>query len=43
LVCGLSGAVPSASKEELMVMTVAEIVGQLIKAHEEGREINLNK
>lgn len=32
-----------ASKEELMVLTVAEIVAQLIKAHEQGRDINLNK
>jgi len=38
-----SEVLPLASKEELMVMTVAEIVGQLIKAHEQGRDINLNK
>lgn len=33
----------SASKEERMVMTVAEIVTELIKAHDEKRDVNLNK
>ena len=31
------------SKEELMSMTVAEIMSQLIRAHENGQDINLNK
>ena len=39
----LTGAVTSASKEELMVMAVAEIVAELIKAHEEKKDVNLNK
>jgi hypothetical protein len=29
------------TQAELMVMAVAEIVGQLIAAHEEGRDVNL--
>ncbi|KAH3695987.1 elongator complex protein 3 isoform X1 [Dreissena polymorpha] len=33
----------SASKEELMVITVSEIVSELIKAHEQSRDINLNR
>ncbi|XP_050401515.1 elongator complex protein 3 isoform X1 [Patella vulgata] len=35
--------VPVASKEELMMMTVSEIVNELIKADQEGKDINLNK
>ena len=35
--------VPQASKAELMVMTVSEIVKRLIEAHEEGKDVNLNK
>ena len=35
--------VVSASKEELMVITVSEIVKQLIDAHEHNRDINLNR
>ncbi|XP_070555191.1 elongator complex protein 3 isoform X1 [Ptychodera flava] len=35
--------VPQASHAELMVMTVAEVVKQLIEAHEEGKDINLNR
>ena len=34
---------PAQTKEELMMMTVAEIISQLIKAHEQGEDINLNK
>ncbi len=34
---------PVASKEELMVMTVAEIVNTLIQAHKEGKDVNLNR
>jgi len=33
----------SATKEELMVRTVSEIVSQLIKAHESGQDLNINK
>lgn len=35
--------VQQASQGERMMMTVAEIVKQLIQAHEEGRDVNLNK
>ncbi|XP_077991162.1 elongator complex protein 3 [Glandiceps talaboti] len=35
--------VPQASHAELMVMTVAEVVKQLIEAHETGKDINLNR
>ena len=38
-----TGLVPQASKAELMVMTVSEIVKRLIEAHEEGKDVNLNK
>nr|CAG4649994.1 EOG090X02DF [Sida crystallina] len=31
------------SKEELAVMAIADIIQELIKAHEEGRDVNLNK
>ena len=31
------------SKEELTVMAIADIIQELIKANEEGRDINLNK
>lgn len=31
------------SKAERMMRTVSEIVRELMKAHEEGRDINLNK
>lgn len=33
----------SASKEELMVMTVSEIVSELIDAHEKNKDVNLNR
>lgn len=32
-----------ASRAELMVMTVSEIIKQLINAHEKGENVNLNK
>ena len=32
-----------ASHEELMMKTVAEVIKQLIKAEETGKEININK
>ncbi|XP_002731631.1 elongator complex protein 3 [Saccoglossus kowalevskii] len=35
--------VPQASHAELMAMTVAEIVKQLIDAHEQNKDINLNR
>ncbi|XP_075893606.1 elongator complex protein 3 [Nelusetta ayraudi] len=31
------------SRAELMMMTVAEIIKQLVEAHEDGKDINLNK
>lgn len=34
---------PNASRAELMMMTVSEIVSQLITAHEKGQDVNLNK
>lgn len=34
---------PSASRAELMMMTVSDIVSQLITAHEKGSDLNLNK
>ncbi|XP_060559561.1 elongator complex protein 3 [Ruditapes philippinarum] len=33
----------SASKEELLVITVSEIVSELIKAHEQNKDVNLNR
>ena len=39
----ISVAAPIASPQELMVMTVAEIVNQLIQAHEANKDINLNR
>lgn len=35
--------VTQASQAELMVMTVSEIVRCLIEAHEEGKDVNLNR
>ncbi|KAL5016799.1 hypothetical protein ScPMuIL_006388 [Solemya velum] len=35
--------VTGASREELLVMTVTEIVNQLIQAHEQSTDINLNR
>ena len=32
-----------ASQSELMVMTVSEIVHSLIEAHEQGKDVNLNR
>ena len=32
-----------ASPEELMVMTVTEIIQELIQAHQEGKDVNLNR
>lgn len=34
---------PTLSKEELRMLTVGEIVQELIKAQKEGRDVNLNK
>ena len=36
-------SVDESSQGERMVMTVAEIVRQLIEAHQNGKDINLNK
>lgn len=38
-----SPLVPQVSKAERMMMTVSEIVKRLIEAHENGKDINLNK
>lgn len=35
--------VPGSSREELMVLTVTEIVNQLIQAHQQGKDVNLNR
>ncbi|XP_054617273.1 elongator complex protein 3 isoform X1 [Dunckerocampus dactyliophorus] len=32
-----------ASRAELMMMTIADVIKQLVEAHEEGKDINLNK
>ena len=34
---------PQASHAELMVMTVSDIVNQLVAAHEQKKDINLNR
>lgn len=31
------------SHAELMMMTIADIIKQLIEAHEQGNDVNLNK
>ncbi|KAM6906655.1 elongator complex protein 3 [Lycodopsis pacificus] len=31
------------SRAELMMMTIADVINQLVEAHEEGKDINLNK
>ena len=31
------------SKEEMTVMAISDIIQELIKAHEDGRDVNLNK
>lgn len=36
-------AAATVSKEELMVLAVSEIVAELIKAHEHGKDVNLNR
>ena len=36
-------AAPDVSNAELVMMTVSEIVKQLIIAHKEKRDVNLNK
>lgn len=41
--CTFVSVVPEASQAERMVMTVAEIVRQLIEAHKDGKDVNLNK
>ena len=35
--------VANASKEELMVLTVTEIINQLVQAHNNNQDINLNR
>uniref|UniRef100_A0A0E9QX34 Uncharacterized protein n=1 Tax=Anguilla anguilla TaxID=7936 RepID=A0A0E9QX34_ANGAN len=31
------------SRAELMMMTIADVIKQLVEAHEEGKDVNLNK
>lgn len=31
------------SRAELMMMTIADVIKQLVEAHEQGKDINLNK
>lgn len=31
------------SRAELMMMTIADVIKQLVEAHEGGKDINLNK
>lgn len=31
------------SRAELMMMTIADVIQQLVEAHEGGKDINLNK
>lgn len=31
------------SRGELMMMTIADVIKQLVDAHEQGKDINLNK
>ena len=38
-----SVSVPNASNAELVMLTVSDIVRQLIIAHKEKRDVNLNK
>ncbi|KAK3090731.1 hypothetical protein FSP39_014139 [Pinctada imbricata] len=38
-----SGIPTGASREELLVMTVTEIVNQLVQAHNQGKDVNLNR
>ncbi|ELU04294.1 hypothetical protein CAPTEDRAFT_206807 [Capitella teleta] len=35
--------VPTASREELMVLTITDIINQLILAHQQNKDINLNR
>ncbi|OWF54410.1 elongator complex protein 3 isoform X1 [Mizuhopecten yessoensis] len=34
---------PGATREELMILTVSEIVKELLQAHEDGKDVNLNR
>ena len=43
IMCRLFVVSALATKEELMVRTVAEIVSHLIKAHESGQDVNISK
>ena len=39
-IIGMSGEL---SRAELMMMTIADVIKQLVEAHEGGKDINLNK
>ena len=37
------GVIGDLSRAELMMMTIADVIKQLVEAHEDGKDINLNK
>uniref|UniRef100_A0A8K9XIQ9 Elongator complex protein 3 n=1 Tax=Oncorhynchus mykiss TaxID=8022 RepID=A0A8K9XIQ9_ONCMY len=41
--CCLTTLPGDLSRAELMMMTIADVINQLVEAHEEGKDINLNK
>ncbi|VDP29553.1 unnamed protein product [Schistosoma mattheei] len=41
--CNVCPKVPNATKEELMILTVSEIISHLLKSIEEKRDVDLNK
>lgn len=41
--CYVCPKVPNATKEELMILTVSEIISHLLKSIEEKRDVDLNK
>lgn len=42
-ICDVDNPSSSTNQRELMARTVNEIVSHLIKAHKDGKDINLNK
>uniref|UniRef100_A0A7M4E3F1 Elongator complex protein 3 n=1 Tax=Crocodylus porosus TaxID=8502 RepID=A0A7M4E3F1_CROPO len=42
-VAGLAARAGVLSRAELMMMTIADIIQQLVEAHEQGKDVNLNK
>ncbi|XP_044026294.1 elongator complex protein 3 isoform X1 [Siniperca chuatsi] len=41
--CGSTWIAGDLSRAELMMMTIADVIKQLVEAHEDGKDINLNK